>query len=140
MDDRRLWIYEISSVTFNPDDSIEYWYYVEHYGLGYFSDQMNVNVRGEFWTYWDKFPLKKKFIYLSSTSHAELNKKIDLSLNEMERLIMMAETKNNPTFLTRSYTPKVNVKLMGSNAIQFSIEGKNRDFSFNFNFMNSFFF
>lgn len=46
-EDSGLWIYEISSVAFNPDDNIEYWYYVEHHGLGYFSNQMNVNAGGE---------------------------------------------------------------------------------------------
>lgn len=46
-DESGLWIYEIPDVIFNADDSIEYWYYVERYGLGYFSDQMIVNIEGE---------------------------------------------------------------------------------------------
>lgn len=35
----------------------------------------------------------------------------------------MVKTKINPTFLTQSTTPKVNVRLMGSNAIEFTVEG-----------------
>lgn len=35
----------------------------------------------------------------------------------------MMKTKINPTFLTQSTTPKVNVRLMGSNAIEFAVEG-----------------
>lgn len=47
VEDSGLWIYEISSVVFNPDDNMEYWYYVEHHGLGYFSNQLNANAGGE---------------------------------------------------------------------------------------------
>lgn len=36
---------------------------------------------------------------------------------------MMPETKINPTFLTRSSNPKVKARLIGSNGIEFSIEG-----------------
>lgn len=46
-DESGLWIYEIPNVIFNSDESIEYWYFVEHYGLGYFSDQMIVTIEGE---------------------------------------------------------------------------------------------
>lgn len=35
----------------------------------------------------------------------------------------MMKTKINPTFLTQSTTAKVNVRLMGSNAIEFTVEG-----------------
>lgn len=52
-DESGLWIYEIPNIILNSDDSIEYWYYVEHYGLGYFSDQMIVNIEGEYVTFGD---------------------------------------------------------------------------------------
>lgn len=45
--DSGLWTYEISNVVFNSEDNIEYWCYVEHYGLGYFSEPMIVNIGGE---------------------------------------------------------------------------------------------
>ncbi len=42
-----LWIYEIPIDIFSTDESIEYWCYVEHHGLGYFSNEMIVNIKGE---------------------------------------------------------------------------------------------
>lgn len=35
----------------------------------------------------------------------------------------MMKTRNNPTFLTQSSVPKVSMRLMGSNTIEFTIEG-----------------
>ncbi|XP_070491505.1 beta-1,3-glucan-binding protein-like isoform X2 [Chironomus tepperi] len=43
-DDSGLWIYQTSNTAFTSDDSIEYWLYIQHNNLGYYTSQ-NVKVK-----------------------------------------------------------------------------------------------
>lgn len=59
-DDSGLWIYQTSNTAFTSDDSIEYWIYVEHNNLGYYTSQ-NVKVKGDFFAFVDYFMLNMTF-------------------------------------------------------------------------------